>query len=61
MPYHSAQLALHGMGEEHIKEASWVAQSVAGWSAYFYGIGYSKEAFVQELDAIVEHLKKSAQ
>jgi hypothetical protein len=49
------------MDDEHVKEASWVAQSVTGLSAYFYGIGYSTEQFGQELEAMVEHLKKSAQ
>ena len=53
--------ALSGMDDERVKEASWVAQSVTGLSAYFYGIGYSRELFGQELDAIVEHIKKSAQ
>ena len=48
------------MGDEHIKEAAWVAQSVAGASAYMYGVGYSKETFIQEVDAAVEHIKKSA-
>ncbi len=49
------------MDDEQVREASWVAQSVTGLSAYFYGIGYSQEKFMQELDAIVEHIKKSAQ
>ncbi len=49
------------MDDEHVKEASWVAQSVAGLSAYLYGIGYSQEKFMQEVDAIVEHIIKSAQ
>ena len=48
------------MGDEHIKEASWVVQSVTGASAYFYGVGYNKETFIQEVDAAVEHIKKSA-
>ena len=45
------------MDDEQIKEASWVAQSVTGISAYLYGIGYSKEQFGQEVDAMVEHIK----
>ncbi len=45
------------MGDEHVKEAGWVAQSVTGLSAYLYGIGYDKEQFEQELDAMVEHIK----
>jgi hypothetical protein len=49
------------MDNEQVREASWVAQSVTGLSAYFYGIGYSHEKFMQELDAMVEHIKKSAQ
>ena len=49
------------MDNEQVQEASWVAQSVTGLSAYLYGIGYSHEKFMQELDAMVEHIKKSAQ
>jgi len=48
------------MGDEHIKEASWVAQSVTGASSYFYGIGYSKETLRQEVDKAVEHIQNSA-
>jgi hypothetical protein len=47
------------MGDEHIKEASWVVQSVTGASSYFYGVDYNKETFNQEVDAVVEHIKKS--
>jgi hypothetical protein len=47
------------MGDEHIKEAGWVAQSVAGASSYFYAVGYDKETFKQELAATVEHINKS--
>ena len=49
------------MDEEHAKEASWVAQSVTGLSAYLYGIGCDVEEFKQAVAAIVEHVKKSAQ
>jgi hypothetical protein len=45
VPFHSAQFALYGMGDEHIKEASWVVQSVTGASAYLYGVDYSNEKF----------------
>jgi hypothetical protein len=48
------------MDDEQIKEASWVAQSVTGISAYLYGIGYNREQFDQELNAMVEYIKKSA-
>jgi hypothetical protein len=49
------------MDDEDVKEASWVAQSVTGLSAYLYGIGQDVEQFKQALEAIVEHVKKSAQ
>jgi hypothetical protein len=49
------------MGEEHIKEASWVVQSVTGASAYLYGVDYSNEKFREELRAMVEHIKRAAQ
>ena len=48
------------MDEEHVKEASWVAHSITGLSAYFYGIGYDRSKFKQELDAIVKHMEESA-
>ena len=49
------------MGEEHVKEASWVVQSVTGASAYMYGVDYSNEKFREELRAMVEHIKRAAQ
>lgn len=60
IPFHTAQLVLSGMDDAHIKEAGWAVQSVTGLSSYLYGVGYSKEKFKQELDKIVEHIKKSA-
>jgi len=50
-------LALNGFAEDQIKEAGWVAQSVAGASAYLYGTGYDKARFRSEVDKIVEHVK----
>jgi hypothetical protein len=61
VPFHSAQFALNEMSEEHIKEASWVVQSVAGASAYMYGVDYSNEKFREELRAMVEYIKRTAQ
>jgi len=49
------------MGEEQVKEASWVAQSVTGLSAYLYGTAVNVEHFEQTLEKIVEYIKKSAQ
>jgi hypothetical protein len=49
------------MDDEQVKEASWVAQAVTGFSVYLYSIGYSMELWHQELEAIGEHLAKSAQ
>jgi len=61
VPFHSAQFALNEMGDEHIREASWVVQSVAGASAYIYGVDYNNEKFREELRAMVEHIKMQAQ
>jgi hypothetical protein len=48
------------MSDEQVREASWVVQVITGISAYLYGIGYSQQTFMQELDAIVEHIKSQA-
>ena len=61
MPFHSAQLALAGLEDEHLKEASWVAESVAGASAYMHGVGYDMQRFKQEVDTIVHYLKTKQQ
>ena len=61
MPFHSAQFALNEMGEEHIREASWVVQSVSGASAYMYGVDYDNEKFRDELREMVEYIKRTAQ
>ena len=60
MPFHSAQFALNEMGEEHIREASWVVQSVTGASAYLYGVDYSSDKFRGELRAMVEYIQRAA-
>ncbi len=52
---------MNEMGEEHIKEASWVVQSVTGASAYMYGIDYDNEKFREELRMMVEYIKRMAQ
>ena len=49
------------MGDEHIREASWVVQSVTGASAYMYGVDYENEKFRAELRAMVEYIKRAAQ
>ena len=48
------------MSDEQVKEASFVVQAVTGISVYLYGIGYSQEKYMQELDAIVEHITSQA-
>jgi hypothetical protein len=48
------------LGDAEIQEASAVAQSVAGFSSYLYGIGYSLEQWQQELDAAVAHIKSQS-
>ena len=61
MPFHSAQFALNEMGEEHIREASWVVQSVTGASAYLYGVDDGSDKFRGELRAMVEYIQRAAQ
>ena len=56
-----AQFALNGMGDEHIKEASWVIQSETGASAHMYGVDYNNEKFRKELRAMVEYIERAAQ
>jgi hypothetical protein len=51
-------LALNGFNDEQIREASWVVQSVAGASAYFYGTDYDQKKFRDELDRMVAHIRK---
>jgi hypothetical protein len=60
VPFHKAQLALNGMNDEHVREASWVVQSVAGASAYLHGVDYSVGKFKEELERIMENVKEPA-
>ena len=46
------------MSDEHIKEASWVANSVTGASAYLHGVDYNQDEFRQELGKAIEYIKK---
>ena len=48
-----------GMGDEQVKEASWVAQYVTGLASYLYGIRYDQGQAKEELEQIVEHIKQS--
>ena len=59
MGQHRAQLALLGLSDEQIMEASWAAQVTTGLSSYVYGIAYDKELNQQEIDRTVEYIKKS--
>ncbi len=47
------------MNDEHVKEASWVVQSVTGASAYMHGVNYDKEKFLRELQSIVEYVRSA--
>jgi AhpD family alkylhydroperoxidase len=60
IPFHAAQLDMHGMNKEQLKEASWAVQSVTGLSSYLYGVEYDMDKFSKELKQIVEHIKNSA-
>jgi hypothetical protein len=48
------------MDREQTQEASWVAQSVTGASAYLHGVDYPQEKFKAELERAVAHIKESA-
>jgi len=55
--YEAALRVENEMGNEHIREDSWVVQSVTGASAYLRGVDYSQEKFRGELEAMVEYIK----
>jgi AhpD family alkylhydroperoxidase len=61
VPYHTAQLAVFGLDERQMNEASWAANLTAGSSTYLYGIGYNMEKFKEELDRIIAHFPETAQ
>jgi hypothetical protein len=54
-------LALNGLSDAQIEEAAWAARFTAGVSAYFYGIGYDKGQFLEDLDRIGKYIMESAQ
>ena len=56
IPFHTAQVAMHGITDEKLKEASWAANSVAGFGTYLHGIGYSVDRFLKELEAAVAYI-----
>jgi len=60
IPFHTAQSAMHGITGDAIKEASWVANSVAGFGTYLYGSSYDLEQFLAELQAAGEHMMSQA-
>jgi hypothetical protein len=61
VPFHTAQLALSGLGEDAIRDASWAAQMTVGLSSYFYGTGYDQDQFKVDLDRIIKHIQESAE
>ena len=60
IPFHTAQVGLHGITGDQVTEASWAANSVSGFSTYLYGSGYDLEQFLAELDAAVEYITSQA-
>jgi hypothetical protein len=47
------------VGEDQVKEASWVAASVSAISAWLYGTRYPQDKAMEELEQIVAHIKAS--
>jgi AhpD family alkylhydroperoxidase len=60
IPFHTAEATMSGISEEAIKEAGWVANSVAGFSTYLYGVGYDLDQFLAELQAAGEYMMSQA-
>ena len=56
---HAAQMLRHGMTYEHVKEASWMVQSVVGASAFLHGISYSAEQFKRDVRILPADQKKT--
>lgn len=56
IPFHKAQLRMHGMDDAQIKDASWTANSVAGFGTYLHGIEYDLDQFLAELEGAVKHI-----
>jgi hypothetical protein len=48
------------MGDEHIIEASSVADVVSGFSALLHGVDYDLDQWLEELDAVVKHIESQA-
>lgn len=46
------------MDHEHLHEASWVVQAVAGASAHMHGVAYPLEKFKKELAATMQHVRR---
>jgi AhpD family alkylhydroperoxidase len=60
IPFHTAEVAMSGVSDEAIKEASWVANSVAGFGTYLHGSAYDLDQFLAELQAAGEHMMSQA-
>ena len=57
MPKHTEQLRLRGMNESQIQEAMKVADIVVGFSEYLYKTDYSLDKWMEELRAMMKHIK----
>ena len=60
IPFHTAEVAMSGVSEEAIKEASWVANSASGFGTYLYASSYDLEQSLAELQAAGEHMKSQS-
>jgi AhpD family alkylhydroperoxidase len=56
IPFHTAEVKMSGESDEAIKEASWVANSVAGFGTYLYASNYDLDQFLAELQAAGEYI-----
>lgn len=60
MPKHTEQLRLRGVSEGQIQEAMKVADLVVGFSDYLHKTNYSLDKWMEELRAMMEHLRKQS-
>ena len=60
MPKHTEQLRLRGMNESQIQQAMKAADIVVGFSDYLHKTNYSMDKWMEELRAMMEHIKNRA-
>jgi len=55
--YHAEAAKLFGATDEEVNEAALVAKNTMGWSTYLNTLQFDYDQFVEEFDAIAEHVR----